>query len=41
MTFHAIGRLRGDALRGVTHVMSAAKVDSLIATRRRVATRTT
>lgn len=39
MTFHAIGRLNGDTLRGVTHEMSAARPDSLIATHRWVATR--
>jgi hypothetical protein len=39
VTFHAIGRLEGDTLRGVTHVMSAAKPDSMIATHRWVATR--
>jgi hypothetical protein len=39
MTFHAIGRLEGDTLRGVTHVLSAAKPDSLVATHRWVATR--
>jgi hypothetical protein len=39
VTFHAIGRLQGDTLRGVTHIMSAAKPDSTIATHRWVATR--
>jgi hypothetical protein len=39
VAFHAIGRLQGDTLRGVTHVLSAAKPDSLIATHRWVATR--
>lgn len=39
LTFHAIGRLYGDTLRGVTHIMSAAKPDSLISTSRWVATR--
>jgi hypothetical protein len=39
VTFHAVGRLQGDTLRGVTHVMSAAKPDSMIATHRWVATR--
>ena len=39
VTFHAIGRLQGDTLRGVTHVMSATKPDSMIGTHRWVATR--
>lgn len=39
MTFHAIGRLQGDTLRGVTHIMPAAKPDSVVATHRWVATR--
>ena len=34
MTFDAIGRLRGDTLRGVTHVVSAATPDSTIAAHR-------
>ena len=39
VTFHAIGRLQGDTLRGVTHVMSATKPDSMVAEHRWVATR--
>ena len=39
LTFHAIGRLYGDTLRGVTHIMSAAKPDSLVSSSRGVATR--
>ena len=38
-TFHAIGRLQGDTLRGVTHVMLANKPDSMVAEHRWVATR--
>jgi hypothetical protein len=39
MTFHVVGRLDGDTLRGVTHVMSAAKPDSMITTHHWKATR--
>ena len=39
ITFHAIGRLQGDTLRGVTHVMSATKPDSMVTEHRWVATR--
>lgn len=38
-TFHVIGRLQGDTLRGVTHVMSVTKPDSMVAEHRWVATR--
>ncbi|GLC24942.1 hypothetical protein [Roseisolibacter agri] len=38
-TFHAVGRLTGDTLRGVTHVMLASKPDSMVAEHRWVATR--
>ena len=39
VTFHAIGRLQGDTLRGVTHVMSTTRPDSMVAEHRWVATR--
>ena len=39
VTFHAVGRLTGDTLRGVTHVMSASKPDSMVTEHHWVATR--